>query len=164
MNKTLFNRLTNRLKKTLKEAQNNSFYENVSGLNRYDNSIWRPIKTSSKPPQEDPPIRKQTPTPGPWARSNQEKFDLFAEHLADVLTPNDATIDQDISDFLANNLATEENIRLLTPKQIKKEISSQTIRKSPGIDQVSPTMLKELSQKGILMLTYLFNATLRLQY
>jgi len=123
MDKTLFNRLTNRLKKTLKEAQNTSFYEYMSGLNRYDNSIWRPIKTSSKPPQEYPPIRKQSPTPGPWARSNQEKADLFAEHLADVFTPN-ATIDQEISDFLANNLATEENIRLLTLKQIKKEISS----------------------------------------
>jgi hypothetical protein len=36
--------------------------------------------------------------------------------------------------------------------------------KSPAIDQVSPTMLKELSQKGIVMLTYLFNAILGLQY
>jgi hypothetical protein len=119
---------------------------------------------SSKPPQEDPPIRKQTPTPGPWARNNQEKADLFAEHLADVFTPNDATIDQEISDFLANNLEMEESFRLLMPKQIKKEISYLTIRKSPGIDQISPTMLKELSQKGILMLTYLFNVILQLQY
>jgi len=61
---------------------------------------------SSKPPQEDPPIRKQTPTPRPWARSNQEEADLFAEHSADVFTPNDATIDQEISDFLTNNLLT----------------------------------------------------------
>jgi len=47
---------------------------------------------------------------------------LFAERLADVFTPNDATIDQEVSDFLANNLEMEECIRLLTPKQIKKEI------------------------------------------
>ena len=75
-------------------------------LSDYGNSIWRPITTSSKPPQEDPPIRKQTPTPRPWVRSNQEKADLFTEHLADVFTPNDATIDQEISDFLTNNLLT----------------------------------------------------------
>ena len=67
-------------------------------------------KTASKPPQENPPIRKQTPTPGPWLRSKQEKADLFAERLAEVFTPNDATTDQEISDFLANNLETEESI------------------------------------------------------
>jgi len=67
---------------------------------------------------------------------------LFAEHLADVFTSNNATIDQEISDFLANYLETEESNRLLTPKQIKKEISYLTIRKSPGINQVSPKMLK----------------------
>jgi hypothetical protein len=72
MDKTLFNQLTNRLKKKLKKAQNTSFYEYVSSLNRYDNSIWRPIKTSSKPFQENLPICKQTPTPGTWARSNRE--------------------------------------------------------------------------------------------
>ena len=58
----------------------------------------------------------------------------------------------------------EEGIRLLTPKQIKKEISYLTIRKSPGLDQGSPKILEELSQKGIVILTYLFNAILRLQY
>jgi len=84
VDKTLLNRVTNRLKKKLKEAQNTSFYEYVSSLNRYDNSFWRTIKTASKPPQENPPIRKQTPTPGPWARSSEEEADLFTEHLAEV--------------------------------------------------------------------------------
>ena len=164
MDKTIFNRLTNKLKKKLNDIRNISFCEYVSSLNRYDNSIWRPIKTSSKPPQVNPPIRKQTPSPGPWARSNQEKADLFAEYLADVFTPNDNTADQTVTDYLATNLATSANIRLLTPKQIKTAISHLTIRKAPGIDQVSPTMLKELPHKGIVMLTYIFNAILRLQY
>jgi hypothetical protein len=104
MDKTLFNQLTNKLKKKLKEAQNASFHAYVSSLNKYDNSVWKPIKTSSKPPHENPPIRKQTPTPGPWARSNQEKAALFAEYLAEVFTPNDDTIDQAVSDYLTNNL------------------------------------------------------------
>jgi hypothetical protein len=39
MDKTLFNQLTNKLKKKLKEAHNTSFSEYVSSLNRYDNSI-----------------------------------------------------------------------------------------------------------------------------
>jgi len=87
-------------------------------------------------------------------KQSRESY-LFAEHLAEVFTPNDATTDQEISDFLANNLGTEESNRLLTPNQIKKEISYLTIRKSPEIDQVSHKMLKELPHKGIIMLTYL---------
>jgi hypothetical protein len=79
------------------------------------------MKSTSKRLQANPPIRKQTPTPGPWARSNKVKADLFAEHLADVFTLNDATIDQEISDYLANNLETEGKIRLLTPKQVKRK-------------------------------------------
>jgi hypothetical protein len=78
----------------------------VTSLNRYDNTIWSPIKFTSKPLQANPPIRKQAPTPGPWPRSNREKADLFAEHLADVFTPSVATIDQEILDCLANNLET----------------------------------------------------------
>jgi hypothetical protein len=101
---------------------NNSTYTQLHS-NLFDTYNYT-IKTSSKPPQENSPSRKQTPTPGPWALSNQEKADLFAEHLADVFTPNDATIDQAVSDYLAKNLETEASIRLLTPKEIKKEMSS----------------------------------------
>jgi hypothetical protein len=115
IDKSLLNQLTNRLKEMLKEAQNISFREYVTSLSRYDNTILSSIKSTSKPLQANPPIRKRTPTPRAWARSKKEKADLFAEHLADVFTPNDATIDQEISDYLADKLETEENIKLLTP-------------------------------------------------
>jgi len=165
LDKTLFNQLSNRLKKKLKEAQNTSFFFNyVSSLTRYDNSVWRPIKTTTKPPQENPPTRKHTPSQGPWARSNQEKADLFAEYLVDVFTSNDDTIDRAVSEYLNTDLASTPNIRMLTLKQIKTEITRLRTRKAPGIDHVSPLMLKERSRKGIVLLTYLFNAILRLQY
>jgi hypothetical protein len=54
---TLLNQLTNRLKKKLKEAQNISICEYVTSLNRYDNTLWKPIKSTSKPLQANPPIR-----------------------------------------------------------------------------------------------------------
>ena len=57
-----------------------------------------------------------------------------------------------------------QNIRMLKPKQIETELSRLRTRKAPGIDHVSPLMMKELSRKGIVLLAYLFNAILRLQY
>jgi hypothetical protein len=110
----------------------------------------------------NPPIRKQTPTPGPWARSNKEKTDLFAEHLAAVFTPNVNIHNQEITDFLDNAQEMDEPATVLTPKEIKKEISYLNNKKAPGLDQISVKMLNELTKKGIAMLAYLFNTVLRL--
>ena len=78
--------------------------------------------------------------------------------------PNDDTIDRAVSEYLDTDLETTQNIRMLKPKQIETELSCLRTRKAPGIDHVSPLMMKELSRKGIVLLTYLFNAILRLQY
>jgi hypothetical protein len=145
--KTTYNQQTNRLKKKLKEAQNDSFYDYVTNLSRHDNSIWRPIKSTSKQLPANPPIRKQSPTLGPWARNNKEKANLFAEHLAEVFTPNDNINNQEIIDFLQHDQVTEEPPIIHTLKEIKKEITHLKDKKAPGLDQISVKMLKELPKK-----------------
>uniref|UniRef100_A0A1Y1JXT3 Reverse transcriptase domain-containing protein n=2 Tax=Photinus pyralis TaxID=7054 RepID=A0A1Y1JXT3_PHOPY len=55
-------------------------------------------------------------------------------------------------------------IKPLTPKEIAKEIKLLNPKKSPGSDLVTAKMLKELPRKGIVMLTYIFNAIIRLGY
>jgi hypothetical protein len=109
----------------------------------------------------NPPIRKQSPTPGPWARSNKEMANLFAEHLAEVFTPNDNIHNQEIIDFLQHHQVTQEPAIMLTPKEIKKKITYLNIEKAPGLDQISAKMMQELLKKGIVMLTYIFYAVLR---
>src|SRR6266576_2351250 len=52
-----------------------------------------------------------------------------------------------------------------TPMEIAREIDTNiNPKKAPGIDNISPAVLKELSRKGVVMLTYLFNACLRLKH
>ena len=89
---------------------------------------------------------------------------MFAEYLVDLFTPNYDAIDRAVSEYLNTDLASTPNIRMLMPKQVETEISRLRTRKAPGIDHVRPLMLKELSRKGIVLLTYLFNGILRLQY
>jgi hypothetical protein len=55
-------------------------------------------------------------------------------------------------------------IQPVTPKELKTTIRLLHTRKGPGMDLITPTMLKGFPHKGILMLTYLFNAILRLHY
>jgi hypothetical protein len=42
--KTALNRATNRLKIKIKEEKDRTFHDYITSLNRYDNTIWKPIK------------------------------------------------------------------------------------------------------------------------
>jgi hypothetical protein len=78
---TRYNQLTNKLKAKLKEMRDASFTDYIHSLSRYDYSIWKPIKNKRIPNIASPPIRATTPTAGPWARSDKEKSELFAQHF-----------------------------------------------------------------------------------
>jgi hypothetical protein len=71
-----------------------------------------------------------------------------------LTSPNDNIHNQEIIDFLQHDQVTKEPAIMLTPKEIKKEISYLNNKKAPGLDQISAKMMKELPKKGIVMLTY----------
>jgi len=50
----------------------------------------------TKNPIPQPPIRKNSTSPGIWAISDKEKADLFASYLADVFSPHDQGTAPDI--------------------------------------------------------------------
>jgi hypothetical protein len=76
--------------------RNESFEKYVSYLKREDNSIWKPIKNRRKPKSTSPPIRKYPTSPGPRAKSDKEKAELFAKHLSEVLSPHNNDQDQEV--------------------------------------------------------------------
>ena len=92
----LYNIASNKLKTALRNLRNDSFANYVSTLRRDDNSIWKPIKLTKKTPNTTPPVRKNTIPPGPWAKSDSEKVELFANHLTEVFTPHDNSPDPDV--------------------------------------------------------------------
>lgn len=160
--KCSYNQITRRLKNKLKEVRNEQFEQYVSKLTRSDNSIWKPIKNSKKPKFPSPPIRKNPNEP--WAKNDSQKAKLFAEHLVTVFQPMDNEIDREIEQDILNPPAIEGHIKLLTPKEISEEVKLLNLKKSPGIDQITAKMIKELPRKGIILLTYIYNAILRTGY
>jgi len=48
------------------------------------------------------PICFNTTPPRPWAKSDKDKADLFANYLSEVFTPYDQARDQDIEQELQN--------------------------------------------------------------
>ena len=98
--------------------RNASFTTYVSTLKRDDNSIWKPIKNRKTPQTSIPPIRKCSTPPGPWAKSDKQKADLFAEHLPAVFTPHNDDQDQDIERDLATDTQPPETLRAFTFREI----------------------------------------------
>lgn len=94
--------------------------------------------------------------------SNQEKADLFTDHLEKVFQPHmgssvklDSSTDEIEDDF---------PIKYTSPKEIRKEINCLNPKKAPELDHVTVRMLKELPHKEIMKLTHLFNASFRLRF
>jgi hypothetical protein len=55
-------------------------------------------------------------------------------------------------------------IKYLTVKEAPKEIACLNPRKVPDIEGVTPITLKVMSRKGLVLLTYIFNAILKQKY
>jgi hypothetical protein len=53
-----------------------------------------PIKNRRKPASISPPIRKYSTPPGPWAKRDKEKADLFAEHFSEVFSPHNDPVSE----------------------------------------------------------------------
>ncbi len=59
---------------------------------------------------------------------------------------------------------TSALIRHTTPHEVVRLIDSLKRKKAPDLDHILPIIIQELSRKGIVLLTYLYNAALRLRY
>jgi hypothetical protein len=78
-----------------------------------------------------------------WARSDEEKSTLFAERLAKVFTPDTET-DPEVEEYLAHVPADTPEIKKITIQDMQKEIRLLKLRKAPGIDRITPKMIKSL--------------------
>jgi hypothetical protein len=96
-----------------------------------------------------------------WARSDEEKAAIFAEYHATVYTPHDNINGNEKERQLPENSSIISEIKYHTVKEVQIEIACLNPRKAPGIDGVTSIMLKEMSRKGLVLLTYILNAILK---
>jgi hypothetical protein len=125
--KTTFNRPSSILKSQLNVMRTFSFKNYVSTLSLYDNSTWKPIKSSRKSTPESPPPRLETLNQERWAKSGKEKAAVFAKQLADVFQPYELTKKCLNSWNYQHNQLNPQNI---TQKEIHYEIELFNAKKS----------------------------------
>jgi hypothetical protein len=77
-----------------------------------------------------------------WAKSDEENTMLFAEHLAKIFTPNDIERDPEVEEQLTYIPVDTPEIKEIAIKEVEKEINLLNLRKSQGIERITPKMIK----------------------
>ena len=90
----------------------------------------------------------------------------FAVHLRQVFTSHHipTPTDAEISDFLDVPCQMSLPIKPFTTAEVVETLAHTNVRKAPGYDLISGTVLQELPPKAITFLTILYNSILRLSY
>lgn len=158
--KTALNRATNQLAREIKEVKRlsiNNFLSGLTACSSTDYSLWKATKYLKRPKLQVPALKKDD---GKWARSNQEKADAYAEHLESRFQPNPGTEDLPKLQTKVYN----DSIPLVTIAEVAEEINFLNSKKAPGFDMITGTILKKLPRKGLVKLTTLINASVRLKH
>lgn len=167
IDKKNLNKATKKLKKLIYDYNNNNIQNNLKNLTATqatEYSLWKITKKLKRPPTQIPPIKKAD---NQWAKSDNERAETFAEHLASVFTswpaiqsPSDH--ENMIAEFLESPLPMSLPINNFSFTEVQKAIKYKiNTKKSPGYDLITGKILNELPKKAIVFLTALFNSVLR---
>jgi hypothetical protein len=161
LDKTSLNRLTHQLRTSVQSARNDIFRDYITNLCPEDHSLWKATKKFKRPTIATRPIRTPDRT---WARSDQQKVNIFAEHVAKVFSPaEDHNIDRaEILNFLVVPCQLSLPVRFFSPNEVHQELLKTNLHKAPGFELIVCDMLKHLRKKATVLLTRIYNSMLRL--
>lgn len=161
-NKNMLNNITQKVKREIQKIKNETletFLTELTADSATDYSLWKATKNFKRPVLQNQPIRMEN---GAWARNNKQKAETFANYLENVFKSN-SMHDEEETVFEGDN--EELEIELVSPKEVVNEINRNiNAKKAPGFDLITGLVLKKLPRKGIIKLTNLINASLRLKY
>lgn len=165
--KRALNKAQKELKRMLKENENASLQDKLRTLSPSksdDYSLWKMTKTLKRPKENIPPLRQSN---GYWVRKPEDKAEIFAQYLNEVFKPNDPSPlypEEKMNDILNSDQQMSLPLQLCTPAEVRNTINLLKKKKAPGFDLITSEVLVHLPKKGILLLTILFNAVLRLHH
>jgi hypothetical protein len=133
------------------------FLSTLSTSKDTEYSLWRAAKGLKRPKMQIPPIKAND---GRWAKSAKEKADIFAEHLEATFQPlSRQTGYENVKNMTKRR--DSQDIRPVTLKELKNEISKLQSKKAPGYDLITGQVIKELPEKAVHKLLLIINAAFR---
>lgn len=162
LDKAVYNRLNNQLKRLIKTFKISNFNSYVSSLNTADGSLWTATRRILKHHSISPPLRDSN---GQWVLTAEAKSSLFASHLSKVFQPHEGIANNEHISEVRDQLQTPLQLQLppkyFRPSETWQQIRKLPLKKSPGYDLISAEVLREIPRKAVVFLTSLFNSILR---
>jgi hypothetical protein len=162
--KKLLNKATQDPKQQLHHHKNDGIQKFLHGLTPTASTDYSPWKTTQKLKTVTQPSTPIRTSPGTWARSNAEKAQAFAHHLATVFKPHpsdpNSTPEATLTPLLETPFQLEPPVTRLKRSEVQSIITNLPTNKYPGYDLITSRTLKELPTLGFQYLTQLFNAML----
>lgn len=113
-----------------------------------------------KPIVPIPPIKKYD---GSGTTDDKQKVNIFAEHLEATFSQTRLTVSQKYHSMKTLLRAMKQYLWTLLKKCKQKITTNINSKFAPSFDLITGEVLKNL-KKGIILLTYLINASYRLKY
>ncbi|GFU94696.1 probable RNA-directed DNA polymerase from transposon X-element [Trichonephila clavipes] len=141
--------------------------KHIEALSPEDNTLWRKSSLLRKPFRSIPPLKGAS---GSTAITPIEKAEVIADSLQEQFEPNHVAgredFDQRIHKEVENFLATPhgQEIEPTTPTEVLTYVQRIKPKKSPGLDQISNRMIKNLPLKFLLFITLLINQIFKNNY
>ncbi|KAL1129360.1 hypothetical protein AAG570_013887 [Ranatra chinensis] len=159
-----YEQLAHELRSELSSFRSDTYNSYIISLSTHDRSLWDSTKR----------LPRSHPTPSPlrhpdnsWARSDEDKAQLFANHLRSIFQPSpesDPIHSHQVQEYLDSPLPLTLPPSPFSPSEVTYAIQHLPRKKSPGYDLITGEILRHLPRRAILFLTYLYNAILRTTY
>ncbi|GFS88787.1 probable RNA-directed DNA polymerase from transposon X-element [Trichonephila clavipes] len=162
-----FRTLSREIAKDIQAYSRVQWEKHIEALSPVDNTLWRKSSLLRKPFQSIPPLKGAL---GSIAITPIEKAEVIADSLQAQFEPNHVAgreiFDQRIHDEVTNFINTPhvQEIEPTTPTEVLSYVQRLKPRKSPGLDQISNRMIKNLPLKFLLFITLLINQLFKNNY
>ena len=143
--------------KGMKSSTTSSFLKGLTAYKGTDYSLYKCSKYLKRPITHIPSIKRSD---NQWARSDSSKAEVFAEHLAHRFVPNPGS--DEMPSLVSNK--HPDKVPMATVNEINNEIKKLKHSKAPGFDTITSAIFKNMCRKGVVKLTNLVNAAIRLNY
>ncbi|CAH2092397.1 unnamed protein product [Euphydryas editha] len=163
-----FNDLQYIIDKKIKEFNDGLWDKKLASVDNPSSDLWRFVKSINPRPNVIPPLKISN---SHTTSTTQEQCEVLADvFLENMNLTKSWYSDSETEHRVAESVIGLESIhnfkpeKLVTPSQIKILLSKLKSRKAPGIDDLTNYLLKNISQKGLVLLTKIFNGCLILGY
>ncbi|GFU03548.1 putative RNA-directed DNA polymerase from transposon X-element [Trichonephila clavipes] len=162
-----FRTLSREIAKDIQAYSRDQWEKHIEALSPVDNTLWRKSSLLHKPFQSIPPLKGALSN---IAITPIEKAEVIADSLQEQFEPNHVVgrelFDQRIHDEVTNFINTPhvQEIEPTTPTEVLSYVQRLKPRKSPGLDQISNRMIKNLPLKFLLFITLLKNQLFKNNY